>query len=157
LISKNFTSKASKVEIVTGSDKVTAIEVHDPFMVGEVGFDLGIMEFLKKYNISYILKASNANSITSVIWEDEVYPELINDLKKKYHKVTVKNIALVCALGSNIAQPGILAKAAIALSENKINIDGMSQSLSQVSMQFVIKREDYKKAIIVLNDALCVQ
>jgi aspartate kinase len=157
LISKNFTSKASKVEIVTGSDKVTAIEVHDPFMVGEVGFDLSIMEFLKKYNISYILKASNANSITSVIWEDEVYPELINDLKKRYHKITIKNVALVCALGSNIAQPGILAKAAVALSENKINIDGMSQSLSQVSMQFVIKREDYKKAIIVLNDALCVQ
>jgi aspartate kinase len=157
LISKNFTSKSSKVEIVTGSDKVTAIEVHDPFMVGEVGFDLSIMEFLKKYNISYILKASNANSITSVIWEDEVYPELINDLKKRYHKITVKNVALVCALGSNIAQPGILAKAAVALSENKINIDGMSQSLSQVSMQFVIKREDYKKAIIVLNDALCVQ
>jgi aspartate kinase len=157
LISKNYTSKASKVEIVTGSDKVTAIEVHDPFMVGEVGFDLSIMEFLKKYNISYILKASNANSITSVIWEDEVYPELINDLKKKYHKVTVKNVALVCALGSNIAQPGILAKAAVALAGNKINIDGMSQSLSQVSMQFVIKREDYKKAIIVLNNALCVQ
>lgn len=157
LISKNYTSKASKVEIVTGSDKVTAIEVHDPFMVGEVGFDLSIMEFLKKYNISYILKASNANSITSVIWEDEVYPELIGDLKKKYHKVTVKNVALVCALGSNIAQPGILAKAAVALAGNKINIDGMSQSLSQVSMQFVIKREDYKKAIIVLNNALCVQ
>ena len=68
-----------------------------------------------------------------------------------------KKVALVCALGSNIAQPGILAKAAVALSDNKINIDGMSQSLSQVSMQFVIKREDYKRAIIVLNDALCVQ
>ena len=52
-------------------------------MVGEVGFDLSIMEFLKKYNISYILKASNANSITSVIWQDEVYPELIGDLKKR--------------------------------------------------------------------------
>jgi aspartate kinase len=156
LISNDFVSKESKVEIVTGSDKVTAIEVHDPFMVGEVGFDHSIMEYLRKYNISYILKASNANSITSVIWEDEAYPELIQELEKQYHKITVKKVALVCALGTNIAKPGILAKAATALSENKINIEGISQSLSQVSMQFVINREDYKKAIIVLNEALCV-
>jgi aspartate kinase len=157
LISKNYISPESKVEIVTGSDRVTAIEVHDPFMVGEVGFDLTIMEYLKKYNISYILKASNANSITSVIWEDEVYPELIEDLKRRFHKITVKNVALVCALGTNIAKPGILLKAAKALSDNKINIEGLSQSLSQVSMQFIINREDYKKSIIALNDALCVQ
>jgi len=157
VISKNYVSKESKVEVVTGSDKVTAIEVHDPFMVGEVGFDLSIMEYLKKYRISYILKASNANSITSVIWECEVYPELLNDLNKRYHKVTVKNVALVCALGTNIAKPGILEKAASALSKNKINIEAVSQSLSQVSMQFVINRKDYNKAITVLNEALCVQ
>ncbi len=156
LISQNYISKESKVEIVTGADNVTAIEVHDPFMVGEVGFDLSIMEFLKKYNISYILKASNANSITSVIWQDEVYPELIEELKKRYHKVTVRNVALVCALGTNIAKPGILNKAAKSLFENNVNIEGISQSLSQVSIQFVIKRDDYKKAIIALNDALCV-
>jgi aspartate kinase len=157
LISKTYISNESKVEIVTGSDKVTAIEVHDPFMVGEVGFDLSIMEFLKKYNISYILKASNANSITSVIWEDEVYPELIDDLKKRYHVITIKKVALVCTLGTNIAKPGILAKAATALHDNNINIESLSQSLSQVSIQFVVNRDDYKKAIAVLNEALCVQ
>ena len=130
LISKSYISSESKIEIVTGSDKVTAIEVHDPFMVGEVGFDLSIMEILKKYNISYILKASNANSITSVIWEDEVNEDLIAEMQKKYHKITVKNIALVCALGTNIAKPGILAKAALALSENKINIEGISRLIT---------------------------
>ncbi len=157
LISKGYISKESKIEIVTGSDKLTAIEVHDPFMVGEVGFDYEIMEYFKKYNISYILKASNANSITTVIWEDEVHPKLIEDLKKRFYQVTVKNVAMVCALGTNIAKPGILANAAKALYENNINIESISQSLSQVSIQFVINREDYKKAIIVLNDALCVK
>jgi aspartate kinase len=62
----------------------------------------------------------------------------------------------VCALGTNIAKPGILAKAATALSDNKINIDSFSQSLKQVNMQFVINRQDYKKAIQILNDVLCV-
>ena len=156
LISKNYVSKESKVEIVTGSDKVTAIEVHDPFMVGEVGFDLAIMEYLRNYKISYITKATNANSITFVIWEDEVSPDLIAEMKKRFYQVTIKNVALICTLGTNIAKPGILALAAKVLFENNINIEGMSQSLSQVSMQFVINRENYRKAIIVLNEALCL-
>jgi aspartate kinase len=157
LISKDYVNKDANVEIVTGSDKVLAIEVHDPFMVGEVGFDLGIMEIFKKYNISYIMKATNANSITLVIWDDLVSPELLYELRTRYHKIIVKNVALVCALSTSVAKPGILAKATKALSENNVNIESISQSLSQVSMQFVINRDDYKKAIIALNEALCVQ
>ena len=82
--------------------------------------------------------------------------EFIDELKERYYEVTSKPVALVCALGTNIARPGILAKAAIALSDNKVNIECFSQSLKQVNMQFVINREDYNKAITVLNDALCV-
>lgn len=156
LISKNYVGKDSKVEIISGTDKVTAIEIHDPHMVGEVGFDLGIMQILQKYNISYILKTTNANSITQVIWDNDIDDIFINELKNKYFEVTVKPVALVCALGTNIAKPGILADATTALSKNNINIESISQSLKQVNMQFVIKRDDYKKAIIALNDALCV-
>ena len=29
------------MEIVTGTDKVTLVEIHDPSMVGTVGFDAG--------------------------------------------------------------------------------------------------------------------
>ena len=155
LISKEYIGKASRVEIVSGTNKVVAIEVHDPMMVGECGFDLSIMQFFKKHKISYIVKATNANCITSVIYDNEKVQPLIDDLRENFHEVVVKSVALVCAMGTNIAQPGILSKAATALAENKINIECFSQSLRQVNMQFVIKREDYEKAIIALNDALC--
>ena len=83
--------------------------------------------------------------------------DLVAELKARYYEVTVKPVALVCTLGTNIAQPGIIAKATMALANNNINVDAISQSLKQVNMQFVIGREDYKKAIIALNDALCVR
>jgi len=156
LISKNYVCQQSKVEIISGTDRVMAIEIHDPLMVGQVGYDLNVMQIFQKYNVSYILKATNANSITQVIWEEDYSESLFNELKEKYYEVTVKPAALVCALGTNIAKPGILAKASAALAENSINIDAFSQSLKQVNMQFVVSRDDYKKAIIVLNDALCV-
>ncbi len=156
LISKDYISEDKRVEIISGIDKVVAIEIHDPFMVGEVGFDRGIMEIFQKYNVSYIMKATNANSITQVILEEDLNNELIKELKKNYHEITVLPVALVCALGTNIAKPGILVKATQALANNNINIECISQSLKQVNMQFVINRKDYKKAIIALNDALCI-
>ncbi len=156
LISKDYVGEKSKVEIISGTDKVIAIEIHDPLMVGQVGFDRNIMQILEHHKVSYILKATNANSITQVIWEDDQTESLTKELKGKYHEVTVKPVALVCALGTNIAQPGIIAKATAALASNSINIDAISQSLKQVNMQFVIARDDYKRAIVALNDALCV-
>ena len=155
LITKNYVGKESKVEVVSGSKKVIAIEVHDPMMVGECGFDLSIMQYFKRHNISYIVKSTNANCITSVIAESDKVQSLIEDLTSNFFEVIVKPVALVCAIGTNIAKPGILAKAATALSNNGINIECFSQSLRQVNMQFVINREDYERAIVALNDALC--
>lgn len=157
LISKDYIGKVSRVEIVSGTNKVIAIEVHDPMMVGEYGFDLNIMQVFKKHKVSYIVKGTNANCITSVIYDNEKVQPLIEELRENFHEVVVKPVALVCAMGSNIAQPGFLSKASTALSENHINILCFSQSLRQVNMQFVIDRENYVKAIIALNDALCYQ
>jgi len=65
-------------------------------------------------------------------------------------------VAIVCAMGSNINKPGFLYHATKALYENKINILSFGQSLRQVNMQFVIDKDNYEKAIIVLNEALCL-
>jgi aspartate kinase len=155
LISRDFVSENGKVQIVTGTDKVTAIEVHDPLMVGESGFDLGIMDILHKYRVSYILKSTSANSITQVIWEKDYTPELENDLKAKYSQINVAQCAIVCALRTNTSKPGVVAHATTALADKNINIMAMSLSLSQINIQFVIDREHYSQAIIALNDALC--
>jgi aspartate kinase len=157
LISRDYIGEESKVEIISGTDQVTAIEVHDPFMVGQVGYDLNLMKVIQRHNLSYILKSTNANSITMVFWEKNLSEALLMELKGLYHKVTIKEVALVCALGTNIAKPGALAKAATALSGNKINVEAVSQSLMQVNMQFVINRKDYRKAIVALNRALCLE
>ncbi len=155
LISRDFINTDSKVEIITGSDKVVAIEVHDPSMVGSVGFDRGIMDVFEKHHVSYILKSTNANSITQVIWEKDARDSFLEDLKSKYYQVNHQKCALVCALGTNVRRPGVVAKATTALAEKDINISAVSQSLMQVNVQFVIPRERYRDAVIVLNEALC--
>ncbi|MCD4710687.1 MAG: aspartate kinase, partial [Bacteroidales bacterium] len=153
LISNEYVGEVSRVEIISGTDRVMAIEVHDPFMVGQVGYDLNLMKVIQRHNISYILKATNANSIAMVYWQKDLSDGLITELKGLYHKVTIKEAALVCAMGTNITYPGSLAKAATALFEGGVNVEAVSQSLMQVNMQFVIGRKDYHNAIRVLNHA----
>jgi aspartate kinase len=156
LISKDYVGLESRVEIIAGTDKVVIVEVYDPSMVGEAGFDMQIMELFYRHRVSYVVKTTNANSISMVIWEKDKNKGLIKELREKYPRVTVQSVAVVCAIGSNIAKPGVLAKAAQALAANNINVECISQSLRQVNMQFVIRREHYEKAVIAMNDALCV-
>ncbi|SHG08956.1 aspartate kinase [Dysgonomonas macrotermitis] len=155
LISREYVSPEAKVEIVSGTTKVVAIEIHDPMMVGEVGFDLRIMTHFAKYGVSYILKSTNANSITMVVWDNPKSKELISNLKDHFYQVRVQPVAIICVMGTNIAMPGFLYKAAKALFEENINIESFGQSLRQVNMQFVINRSDYNKAVVALNEALC--
>lgn len=156
LITKDYVGKESKIEMITGSDEIVVIEIHDSSMVGQVGFDYEIMQIFKKHQISYIMKATNANSISLVIWESELEEALVQDLEQEFETVRVKPLAVVFLIGSNIAKPGVLAKAATVLAESGINIHCMSQSLRQVNMQFVIERDLYQEAVINLNRELCV-
>jgi aspartate kinase len=156
LITKDYVGERARVEMVTGTDKVTLVEIHDPSMVGTVGFDLGLMEIFCRHDVSYILKATNANSIAHLLWDNSVSTALVAELKSRYQVVTIKQSAVVCAIGSNIGIPGVLARAAQALADAEVNVNCVSQTLRQVNMQFIIERNDYKKAIIALNHSLCV-
>jgi aspartate kinase len=97
---------------------------------------------------------TSANSISIVIWEHDMVPGLINDLEAAFEKVTVEPVAMVCLLGSNMDQPGLLAKSATALAKNDINIISAGMALRKVNIQFLVAREQFKLAIIALNEAL---
>lgn len=151
LITKNYVCPESRVEIITGSDKVVILDIHDPLMVGSVGYDLRIMQELEKYQVSYIFKTTSANSISMVIWEKDARKELIETLQNKYDTVSVQRVALICLVGTNIHQPGILARTAQTLANNNINILSVGCALRQVNIQIVIERHYFQKAIQLLN------
>jgi aspartate kinase len=124
-------------------------------MVGEVGFDMKIMKILESFHVSYINKATNANTIDVLISEKDCTPALVEEMGKRFEMVTAQNVAIVCAIGSNIAKPGILAKAARALAEENINILSVSQTTRQTNMQFTLDRANFVLAQRALHRALC--
>jgi len=154
LITREYVSALKRVEVITGYDKMLLIDVYDPLMVGNVGSDLKIMQVFYQHRISYTFKATSANSISIVIWESDFIQTLIDDLEADFEKVTVEKVAMVCLLGTNMDQPGLLAKSAAALANNEINIISFGMALRKVNIQFLIAREHFKTAIIALNKAV---
>ncbi|HEX8505660.1 MAG TPA: aspartate kinase [Hymenobacter sp.] len=154
LITRDFVSKEKHVEVITGTDKVVLIDIYDPLMVGTAGFDLHLMQAFYDLNVSYIFKATSANSITLLIWKKDLKDELTAALEAKYEKVTIEKAAMVCLIGSNIDEPGLLARAAGALAEAGVNIRSAGFALRKVNIQFIVGREDYQTAIVALNKTL---
>ncbi|OGX84656.1 aspartate kinase [Hymenobacter glacialis] len=154
LITRDFVSPRKHIEVITGTDKVVLIDIHDPLMVGTAGFDLHLMQVFFDLDVSYIFKATSANSITLLIWQKDLHPPLLEALNAKYEKVTIEEAALVCLIGSNIDEPGLLARAAGALAEAGINIRSAGFALRKVNIQFIVGREEYQPAIVALNAAL---
>jgi aspartate kinase len=155
LITLDYICPDSKIEVVTGSDKVSIVEVHDRRMVAEVGSDLRIMEALVRHKVSYICKATNANTIDLILWDRDLRPELIAELESNFDSVRVREVAIVCAIGSNIAKPGILAHAAKALADAGVNIINVAQTARQTNMQFSVARKDFVTAQRALHRELC--
>jgi len=151
LITKSYVCADSRIEIITGSEKVMILDIHDPMMVGSVGYDLKIMQDLERFGVSYIFKTTSANSISMVIWEKDFAEELLDILKSKYETVTARKVAIICLIGTNINQPGMLARTAQTLADNQINILSIGCAMRQVNIQLVIEKEYFKKAIQALN------
>jgi aspartate kinase len=154
LITKNYISKIKRVEVITGTDQQLLIDIYDPLMTGNVGSDLIIMQIFYQHRISYTFKVTSANSISIVIWESDFKPELMADLQQKFERVTTEAVAMVCLLGSNMDQPGLLANAATALAKYDINIISAGLAKGKVNIQFLIARDQFKTAIIALNKAV---
>jgi aspartate kinase len=155
LITKDYICPDSKIEVVTGSNKVSILEIHDTRMVAEVGSDYRIMEVLVRNGVSYIGKSTNANTIDLVVWDRDVTDAIVGELRAMFDSVTVRPVAIVCAIGSNIAKPGILARAAKALADAGVNIINVAQTARQTNMQFSVGREDFVAAQRALHRELC--
>ena len=154
LISRDYISPAPRVEMICGRSDLIALEVHDPEMVGGVGYDHRLTEFLVRNGINYIAKNTNANTITHYIPQKSKNIEAcMAEMRKAFVHATVTGtpVAVVSVIGTNMKIPGFLAKAAKALYEADINVLALDQVMRQVNIQFIVSRDDFKKAQIVLH------
>jgi aspartate kinase len=150
LISQDYKSERPCVEIIAGRKDVFGIEVFDQDMLGDIGYDIEISKLLKQLRLYVVNKDYYASGSRKLINRaarliEEKYPAA---------EVTVHNVAIVSAIGSDLKVKGILAKTVAALAGAGISIQAVHQSIRQVEMQCVVNEEDYDDAVAALHRAL---
>ncbi|WP_028238892.1 aspartate kinase [Stutzerimonas azotifigens] len=157
LISQDYRSEKPCVEIIAGRKDVFGIEVFDQEMLGDVAYDIEITKLLKQLKLYVVNKDSDANSITYYAsGSRKLITRAARLIEERYPaaEVTVHNVAIVSAIGSDLKVKGILAKTVAALAEAGISIQAIHQSIRQVEMQCVVNEEDYADAVAALHRAL---
>ncbi len=145
------------MEIIAGRKDVVGIEIFDQDMLGDINYAIEISSLLRQLKLYVMNRDSDANSITYYICGSL---KLINRaarlIEERYPaaEVTLHNVAVVSAIGSDLKVKGILARTTAALAEAGISVQAVHQSIRQVEMQLVVKDEDYAAAIAALHRAL---
>jgi aspartate kinase len=154
LISLNYVSPVPKVEMICGREDLLALEVYDPDMVGQAGYDHRLLGAIEKFGISYVAKNTNSNAITHCIPQKNIKVDaLIAEIKSVFPaaEVVAKPVAIVALLGSNMKGTQFLARAASALDRAGIHVLATNHGMRQVSLQFILERADSDKAQLVLH------
>jgi aspartate kinase len=68
--------------------------------------------------------------------------------------VSVRKVAIVTAIGSDLDVPGLTAIAVSALAKPGVEVLGVHQLMRNVDILFILAEEDYDRAVIALHEAL---
>ncbi|TVS15665.1 MAG: aspartate kinase [Gammaproteobacteria bacterium] len=155
LIDSVYRSERPCVEIVAGMRSLIAVEVFDQDMVGVgTGYDGEILSLIDRFKIPVVTKDVNANSITHYVAASlKKVKRLTRFIEERYPSamITVKKLSMVCAIGSDLDVPGLLAHCAQELARADVNILSIHQNMRAVDIQFLIDEDDYERAIQALH------
>jgi aspartokinase/homoserine dehydrogenase 1 len=144
--------------------KISLISLSGCSMVGIAGISSRFFTSLakEKLNVIMITQASSEHSICIAIKEEdgeravetlgrefayEISVGMINKLSEE------RGFAIISLVGENmINTKGIVGKAFSAIGRNGINIHAIAQGSSEISVSFVVKEVDCKKALNVLHE-----
>jgi aspartate kinase len=161
LIESAYRSRKPKVEIIAGRRGVMAIEVFDQDMIGEQPeYETQFIAALKRFKVRSIGKDLNANSITHYVsCPLRTARRLSEHLEGAFPGATVESrkVAFVCAIGTDMDMPGILARCAGSLGDAGVGILSVSQPMRGVDARFVVEDDQYTAAVKALHDAIIVE
>lgn len=157
LVTGDYVSDMPRVEIVTGIRQMQALIFFEQDMVGVKGYDTAILDVLSRHGLWIVSKASNANTITHYLSASaKAVEQAIAELQRLYPDAAISAhpVAMVSAIGSDIARPGLVPDALRALGDAGVGMIAIQHQIRNVDVQFVIDSGDFDTAVRVLHRAL---
>lgn len=161
IILEHEEKKENPVIGISGDDDFVSINLSKYLMNREVGFGRKVLQILEDLNIRFEHMPTGIDDMSIVLRGRELTPikeqEIINQLTRNLEvdEVSIEHdLSIIMIVGENMKNHvGVTATATHALSEAGINLVMISQGSSELSVMFVVKTEDEKKAIKSLYQA----
>ena len=146
---------------IAGDSGFVSINTTKYLMNREVGFGRKVLQILEDLNISWEHMPTGIDDLSIILRSRELTPikeqEILKQLTQKLEVDTAEiehDLSIIMIVGEKMkSQVGVTATAAKALSENEVNIQMISQGSSEVSIMFVVSKDQEEKAIKALYQA----
>ena len=146
---------------IAGDAGFVSINMSKYLMNREIGFGRRVLQILEDLNIGWEHMPTGIDDLSIILRERELTPikeeEILRQLVQKAevdHAEIEHNLSIIMIVGEKMkSHIGVTATATKALSENNINIQMMSQGSSEVSIMFVVEKNQEKAAIRALYSA----
>ena len=150
---------------IAGDSGFVSINTTKYLMNREVGFGRKVLQVLEDLNISWEHMPTGIDDLSIILRSRELTPikeqEILKQLTQKLEVDSAEiehNLSIIMIVGEKMkSQVGVTATATKALSDNQINIQMISQGSSEVSIMFVVNKEQEEKAIKSLYEAFFPQ
>ncbi|HFI0457255.1 TPA: aspartate kinase [Streptococcus suis] len=146
---------------IAADDDFVSINMSKYLMNREVGFGRKVLQILEDLNIRWEHMPTGIDDLSIVLRERELTPikeeEILRQLNTKLEvdKAEIEHgLSIIMIVGENMkSHVGVTATATAALSQQNVNLAMISQGASEVSVMFVVKTEEKKKALKALYQA----
>lgn len=150
---------------IAGDSGFVSINMSKYLMNREVGFGRKVLQILEELNIGWEHMPTGIDDLSIIlrsrqltpIKEEEILRQLVQKAKVDHAEIE-HDLSIIMIVGEKMkSHIGVTATATRALSENKINIQMMSQGSSEVSIMFVVNKDQEKAAIKALYNAFFLE
>lgn len=157
VIDGDYVSEEPRAEIVTGIKNIVALELFEQDMVGVKGYDAEALRLLTRHGVRIVTKCSNANTILHYVeGTRKAVNRVVADLEESFPNATVSltEVAIVSVIGSDLALPGLTARAATALNAAGVEVKGIHQLMRDIDLQIIIDEDSFDEAVRALHACL---
>lgn len=128
-----------------------------PLLCRTAGERAAVQRALDANSITAIASDGNANSVVHYLSCDAAWANRAkSEIERAFPNATstIRSVALVSPIGSNLNLPGVLSDCIAAMSDQNIPLLAISQSIRDVDVKLIVDDADYERAIICVHERL---
>ena len=152
IILKEANGAKQIIKAIACKKNITLINVDSTRMLGASGFLARLFDIFKNYRKSIDVVSTSEVSVSLTVDDDQNLQQIFKELEEIASIEVSKNKAIICVVGERMQKtPGVSGRTFMALGNNHVNIEMISQGASEINITFIVDGKDADNAVKALH------